>query len=73
MAVNTAQLQTDLSTHGTIVFCEEHNPNYYLVVMEGVSDHDTVHSIIDSYVAADFPNQTNCTLVDGVLKCEKSK
>jgi len=73
MAVNTVQLQSELSAHGTIVFCDEHNPYYYLVVMEGVIDHDTVHNIIDSYVAIDYPNQVSCTLVDGVLKCEKSK
>lgn len=73
MAVNTQQLQSDLASHGNIVYCDEHNDSYYLIVMENVTDHDTVHDIIDSYVAVDYPNQTNCTLVSGILKCEKSK
>jgi len=67
------QLNTDLSAHGTIIFCDEHNDRSFLVVMEGVTDHDTVHDIIDSHVASTYPVQTNCTLVDGVMKCEKYK
>jgi len=73
MAVDTQQLQVDLALHGDIIYCDEHNESYYLVVMENVADHNTVHDLIDSYVNSEYPNQTNCTLVDGILKCEKSK
>ena len=70
--VDTNKLQTDLTPHGSITYCDG-NDNYYLVVMTGVTDHDTVHGIISSAVDADYPNQTNCTLVNGVLKCQKDK
>lgn len=73
MAVNTVQLQSDLEAHGTVIICGEHSEDSYLVVMEGVADHDAAHDVIDSYVLAEYPNQTNCTWVDGVLKCEKTK
>lgn len=71
MAVDIAQLQTDLSSHGTVVFCDVHNEHSFLVVIEGVTNYDATHGIIDTHVATDYPNQTNSTLVNGVLKCEK--
>lgn len=74
MAVNTTQLQTDLSAYGTIIFCDINNPSSYLVVMEGVieGDYAAIENIINTAMGSDFPVEFNCELNSGVLKCERS-
>jgi len=71
MAVDTQALRTALEPHGTVVFCDDHQGLYYLIVMENWdSDEATFDAIADPYVLPDYPNQDIITLVDGVLKTQ---
>jgi len=58
-----------LEPYGDIVFCDDHQGHYYLIVMENWdSDIPTFNSIADPFVLPDYPNQEIITLVDGVIK-----
>ena len=71
MAVDTAALIAALEPHGTVVFCDDQQGLYYLIVMDNWdSDISTFDSIADPYVLPDYPNQDIITLVDGVLKTQ---
>lgn len=71
MAVDTQALRTALEPHGTIIFCDDHQGLYYLIVMENWdSDIFTFDSIVDPYVLPYFPNQEVVTLVNQVIKTQ---
>lgn len=71
MAVDRAALVAALETHGTVVFCDDQQGIYYLIVMENWdSDIPTFDSIADPFVLPDYPNQDVITLVDGVVKTQ---
>lgn len=69
--VDTAALRTALEPHGTVVFCDNHQGLYYLIVMENWdSDIATFDAIADPYVLPTYPNQDVITLVGGVIKTQ---
>ena len=71
MAVDTAALVAALEPHGTVVFCDDYQGLYYLIVMENWdSDIATFDGIADPFVLPDYPNQDIITLVDGTLKTQ---
>ena len=71
MAVDRAALVAALETHGTVVFCDNYQDLYYLIVMnDWDSDIPTFDSIADPFVLPDYPDQGIITLVDGVIKTQ---
>lgn len=71
MAVDRAALVAALEVHGTVVFCDDQQGLYYLIVMENWdSDILTFDSIADPFVLPDYPDQGIITLVDGTLKTQ---
>lgn len=71
MAVDRTALIAALEPHGTVVFCDDNQGLYYLIVMENWdSDVPTFDSIADPFVLPDYPNQTIITLVEGLLKTQ---
>ena len=75
MAVNTQQLQTDLSVYGNVIFCDENSDMSYVIVMDGVNNGDeaTIDRIINTHCLVDYPIKFNYSLINGVLKCERTK
>ena len=71
MSVDTQALRTALEPFGTIVFCDNHNELYYLVVMsDWTSDQATFEAIANIYIVPDYPYLYNFTLQDGTLKAQ---
>ena len=71
MAVDRTALIAALEPHGTVVFCDDNQGLYYLIVMENWdSDVPTFDSIADPFVLPNYPNQTIITLVEGLLKTQ---
>ena len=69
--VDTPALIQALEPHGTVVFCDDHQGLYYLIVMENWdSDIATFDSIADPFVLPYYPNQEIISLVDGVIKTQ---
>lgn len=71
MAVDRTALIAALEPHGTVVFCDDHQGLYYLIVVENWdSDIPTFDVIADPFVLPDYPDQGIITLVDGVIKTQ---
>ena len=69
--VDTPALIQALEPHGTVVFCDDHQGLYYLIVMENWdSDIPTFDSIADPFVLPSYPNQEIISFVDGVIKTQ---
>ena len=69
--VDTPALIQALEPHGTVVFCDDQQGLYYLIVMENWdSDIPTFDSIADQFVLPYYPNQEIISLVDGVIKTQ---
>lgn len=71
MAVDRQALVNELEQHGTVVFCDDHQGLYYLIVVENWdSDIPTFNGIANPFVLPDYPDQEIITLVDGVIKTQ---
>jgi len=69
--VDRQALMDALEQHGTVVFCDDYQGLYYLIVMDNWdSDIPTFDSIADPFVLPDYPDQGIITLVDGVIKTQ---
>jgi len=62
-----------LEQYGTVVFCDDYQSVYYLVVMNNyLSDQVTFEGIATTFIVPSFPYLTNFSLVNGVLKAQYS-
>lgn len=69
--VDRQALMDALEQHGNVVFCDDYQGHYYLIVMsDWDSDIETFDSIADPFVLPDYPDQQIITLVDGVIKTQ---
>ena len=71
--IDTEQLILDLGNLGNVLICEGQNNNRFIIVMDNVGNGDEVMSIVSSTLSVDYPNQTTCTFLNGVFKCERNK
>jgi len=73
MAVDRTALISELSQHGTVVFCDNNSTLYYLIVVTGWNlDINSLYEITDNYLSADFPFDDIITLNNGLLKAQFS-
>jgi hypothetical protein len=62
-----------LEPYGDIVFCDQNQSVYYLVVISNYSsDQSTFEGIATTFIVPFFPYLTNFSLIDGSLKAQYS-
>lgn len=71
--VNTLELITKLEVYGTIVYCTENTEDTYVIFMtDWVGTIDNFVDIVSVEIIPTYPETTQLTLIDGVIKSEFS-
>lgn len=71
--VNREELVTKLEVYGTIIFCDVNTEDSYVIIMtDWVGTIDNFVDIVSVEIIPTYPETTQLTLIDGVIKSEFS-